>query len=186
MLESVSPAAPAVVELTKTEVTRVELDVNTEAQNVEVSVEQTPEPPANVPDVSLSIGADAGVYGYISISTTLPAGAVDKAKVGFKVPKSWFETNGFDPATTALEHYDEATGEWQSLPTVQTGEDDEYYYFSAETPGFSVFSVIAQKKAVPTPTPSPSPTPTKTPGFEAVLAIGALLAIVYLVGRRTR
>jgi len=193
VLSSVSPEAPAVVEFTQTEVTKIELDVNTPAENVEVVVEQSAEPPAGVPDVVLSIAATQpelasrmGVYGYISIDTTLPEGTVDKAKVEFKVPKSWFVDNGLDPATTALQHYNEASGQWEALPTDQTGEDDEYYYFSAETPGFSVFSVVAQRAVVATPTPTPTPTKTGIPGFEAILAIGALLAIVYLVGRRTR
>ncbi|MHC1601868.1 MAG: PGF-pre-PGF domain-containing protein, partial [Methermicoccaceae archaeon] len=188
VLESVSPAAPAVVEFTEIDVVQVELNVNIDAENVEVNVEQTPEPPADVPDISLSIAADTGVYGYISITTNLPEGAVDNAAVGFKVPKSWFTDNGFDASTTGLQHYNEATGEWESLPTVQTGEDDEYYYFSAETPGFSTFSVTAEKEEAPTPTPPATPTPTETgiPGFEAVLAIGAMLTIAYLVGRRTR
>ncbi|KUK03925.1 MAG: hypothetical protein XD46_1352, partial [Euryarchaeota archaeon 55_53] len=193
VLSSVSPEAPAVVEFMQTEVTKIELDVNTPAENVEVVVEQSAEPPAGVPDVVLSIAAtqpelasSMGVYGYISIDTTLPEGTVDKAKVEFKIPRSWFVDNGLDPATTALQHYNEASGQWEALPTDQTGEDDEYYYFSAETPGFSVFSVVAQKAVVATPTPTPTPTETGIPGFEAILAIGALLAIVYLVGRRTR
>jgi len=190
VLKSVSPTAPAVATFTDIGITTVGLNVNIDAENVVVNVEQTPEPPAGVPSISLSIAAGAGVYGYISITTTLPEGAVDSATVGFKVPKSWFTDNGFDVTSTGLQHYNEATGEWESLTTVQTGEDDEYYYFSAETPGFSVFSVIAEKEAAaPTETvPTPTPTPTKTgiPGFEAVLAIGAMLTIAYLVGRRTR
>jgi PGF-CTERM protein len=40
-----------------------------------------------------------------------------------------------------------------------------------------------QPKPVATPTPAPGETP-KPPGFEAILAIAALLAVAYLVGRK--
>ena len=35
--------------------------------------------------------------------------------------------------------------EWQDLPTRFTSEDDEFYYFESETPGFSTFTVVGNK-----------------------------------------
>ena len=60
-------------------------------------------------------------------------------KVGFKVEKSWIETNGIVVSTIRLcRHHDDV---WNPLPTKKSGEDDKYIYFESKTPGFSPFSI---------------------------------------------
>ncbi|KXS43577.1 MAG: hypothetical protein AWU58_1288 [Methanohalophilus sp. T328-1] len=58
--------------------------------------------------------------------------------VGFRVSKDWMSDNGVDPASIALFHYDDG---WEQLETVQTDEDGDYFYFEAETTGFSPFAI---------------------------------------------
>ncbi|MHC1625387.1 MAG: PGF-pre-PGF domain-containing protein [Methermicoccaceae archaeon] len=169
----------------------ITLDVNIEASDVEVSVEQTQQPPAEVPDVTLSLGAGAAVYSYVSISTSLPEGAVNEAQITFTVPESWYTDNGLDPHTTEITHFNEATGEWESLTISSMEYVDGEYRFTATTPGFSVFSVIAKAMTEEVPEEVPEEVGEGgaeeeggAPGFEAILAIGALLSVLYLAGRR--
>jgi PGF-pre-PGF domain-containing protein len=58
--------------------------------------------------------------------------------VGFRVSKDWMSDNGVDPASIALFHHKDG---WDQLETSQTDEDSDYFYFEAETTGFSPFAI---------------------------------------------
>lgn len=83
------------------------------------------------------------VYDYLEISTNAE-GSISSAKVEFKVLKSWVDANGIDKETITLRRYHSG---WQTLPTSITGEDEQYFYCSAETSGFSLFSITGEKAA---------------------------------------
>ncbi|AFV22659.1 hypothetical protein Mpsy_0448 [Methanolobus psychrophilus R15] len=63
------------------------------------------------------------------------------AVIGFKVPKEWMEINGFDASSIRMCRFNE--GEWRELQTNIAGEDQEFVFFKAETPGFSPFAITA-------------------------------------------
>ena len=65
--------------------------------------------------------------------------------IGFKVLKSWINENDIDESTIKLNRY--SSGAWNQLPTTKTNEDDNYIYFSSETPGFSPFSISGYQKS---------------------------------------
>lgn len=68
---------------------------------------------------------------------------IENAIVGFRVSKEWMTENHINMDTVILQHF---SGEqWNSLETEKVGEDDEYLYFEAETPGFSPFAITASK-----------------------------------------
>ena len=142
-----------------------------------------------------------------------PGAAKIEGKVEFKVAKSWIADDNIDEATVTLNRYDESGGEWKALPTHKTGEDDDFVYFEARTPEFSMFAVTGEKKveaetaaaATPTPTtavatatpkpaapamtpgPTASPTPaSEVPGFEMIFAVVALLIVYTMVLRKNR
>ncbi|MCQ1537339.1 PGF-pre-PGF domain-containing protein [Methanosarcina sp. KYL-1] len=69
---------------------------------------------------------------------------LDGGYIEFRVPKSWAEENGIDPSTIALNRYN--NDKWNALPTEMTGEDDGFYYFRAETPGFSLYAITGEQK----------------------------------------
>ncbi|MEA1985617.1 MAG: PGF-pre-PGF domain-containing protein, partial [Euryarchaeota archaeon] len=124
---------------------------------------------------------------------------ITDATISFGVSKSWLEENGFDPASIRLLRY---TTEWTELPTTMTGEDDDMVYYTAETPGFSIFSIVTSEIAeIPDgadeieeeDTSGETTTPeteegegglSGLPGFEAIFAIAGLLAVAYFVRRR--
>jgi PGF-pre-PGF domain-containing protein len=66
---------------------------------------------------------------------------IENAIVGFKVEKTWINSNGMDPSSVKLWKFDD--GKWVELFTIQTSEDDDYVYYEADTPGFSAFSIMA-------------------------------------------
>jgi len=66
---------------------------------------------------------------------------IENAVVGFRVEKSWITSNDVDPALVRLWRF--SSGEWEELYIRQSGEDDRYNYFEAQTPGFSSFAITA-------------------------------------------
>ncbi|WP_164997834.1 PGF-pre-PGF domain-containing protein [Methanolobus psychrotolerans] len=66
--------------------------------------------------------------------------------IGFKVSKKWVLDNDIDPSTIVLKRYSDDT--WQMLDTKQTDPDDNYLYFEASTPGFSVFAITAEEPLI--------------------------------------
>ncbi|MBI2133082.1 PGF-pre-PGF domain-containing protein [Candidatus Woesearchaeota archaeon] len=85
---------------------------------------------------------EGSVFKYISIVTG-NIGGVRNVSIKFKVPVSWFVNNSLDPRTVELARL--KNGSWTRLPTKQLSSDSSYNYFSSESPGFSIFAVIAGK-----------------------------------------
>nr|WP_321496323.1 PGF-pre-PGF domain-containing protein [uncultured Methanolobus sp.] len=74
---------------------------------------------------------------------TISSDSAGNVKIHFKVSKQWIEENNIDISTIHMTRYH---GEqWNDLPTYQEREDDEYFYFYAETPGFSIFEVVGDE-----------------------------------------
>ena len=68
---------------------------------------------------------------------------IENAIVGFRVSKDWITENHINIDAIVLQHFSGA--QWNPLKTEKVGEDDEYLYFEAETPGFSPFAITASK-----------------------------------------
>ncbi|WP_235283125.1 CARDB domain-containing protein [Methanosarcina sp. 2.H.A.1B.4] len=67
----------------------------------------------------------------------LPA-SLKNSYTGFKVEKEWIKNNSVDESNITLLWYD---SKWQPLSTKKTGEDKNYVYFRAKTPGYSSFAI---------------------------------------------
>ena len=67
-------------------------------------------------------------------------------KLTFRVLKSWVNENTDDKNNIFLSRYHNDV--WNKLVTVLDSEDDEYFYYSATSPGFSYFAVSAEPKTV--------------------------------------
>jgi hypothetical protein len=85
---------------------------------------------------------------------------------------------------------------WNPLPTKKVGEGKDYIYYSAETPGFSIFAITGEKEALEitpvvtpalTPTtlpeevPSPLPTPREKPNIPLLIGIVAFITILCII-----
>ena len=181
------------------DVSMLTLKADANASNVEVKIERV----ERTPDIPEPPGT---AYMYFDIEVKNPGAAKIEGKVEFKVAKSWIAADNIDEATVKLNRYDESGGEWKALPTYKTSEDNATVYFEAETLGFSLFCVTGEKKveaaaiatatampttaaAVETPGTTPKPTPTpvsKTPGFEVIFAVVALLIVYTVMFRKKR
>jgi PGF-pre-PGF domain-containing protein len=146
---------------------------------------------------------EGDVYQYMNIviGTQIfgESGSFENAVIDFKVPHSWVEENNIDEVSLTLNRYHGNT--WVQLSTEKTGEDDEYFYFRAETPGFSCYSITGEKKEIRiTPTAAGSETDAqqitgskvpdttsreeKSPGFDLVFTVAGILSVVWLLKKR--
>lgn len=69
---------------------------------------------------------------------------LENSQISFRVSRTWLSENDISENTITLYRYSENT--WTALPTTLTGEDDVYFYFTAETPGFSPFAIASPEK----------------------------------------
>lgn len=131
------------------DVSKISIKVDKSVSGVEISVQEA-EKPENIHDVS-------GIpYSYFTITATnLTANVI--AKIEFKVSKSWITDNNTNETTIMLNRYN---GNWTVLPTTKLNEDEVFFYFEAETAGFSLFAISGEKKV--------GASPTLTPEFEEI------------------
>lgn len=92
---------------------------------------------------SLVSSAPAGkIYEYVNIWVGEQGGglptSIKNGVVGFRIEKAWIKNNNVDEAFITLQWYNK---EWQPLYTEKTGEDQDYVYFIASTPGYSSFAI---------------------------------------------
>ncbi|MEW5995460.1 MAG: PGF-pre-PGF domain-containing protein, partial [Candidatus Zixiibacteriota bacterium] len=104
--------------------------------------------------------------GYLDI-TMIGSENVRTATIHFKVKKSVIAALNLDPDNLNLMHYNENMGVWEALETTLENEDNEYYYYSANTPGFSWFVIIG-KVSQGEESPPPPPPPGGPPGAQTL------------------
>ena len=175
-LPEIKPEEPVSVKIEKVDVSKIEIKVKNKVTNVNISIQKLPRKPVEIRAIP-----PGKTYSYFNISAeNLEDKDIEKATIQFKVEKFWLDKNNIDVDTIKLNRYSESEGKWRALATVRVDEDGMYFYFEAESSGFSTFAITGEEKAAP---PGGAKTP-KPPGFEAVFAIASLLAVAYLVLRR--
>ena len=124
----------------------INITVSNPANAVKITVSKVDEQPATI-----THSITGTVYKYFNITTqNLDESNVAKARLKFRVNKTWYTEKGLTPSTTRLNRY-ESNG-WKALTTRQISNDSSYYYFEAQTPGFSIFAVTAGMLTPPTTT----------------------------------
>lgn len=125
----------------------------------------------------VTVSAPETVYQYLNIpNANIAPGDVEKVTIEFKVERAWVASENIDEGTIALCRYDASTDEWTTLPTEKIGEDADYLYFSAESPGLSVFAITGSKL-------KPFPWALVLGAIAAIVLIGAMVAFYRLRGR---
>jgi PGF-pre-PGF domain-containing protein len=71
---------------------------------------------------------------------------LENAQINFRVSRAWTVEQKVSEDTVTLYRYSE--GKWNSLPTTISKEDEVYFYFTAETPGFSPFAISCNEKRI--------------------------------------
>ncbi|WP_135611799.1 PGF-pre-PGF domain-containing protein [Methanococcoides sp. AM1] len=146
-------------------------------------------------DAPVDVGDYPDGIPYEIMSITLgPSGTIsdenaDNIIINFRVSWEWINENNIDLSTIRLMRFH--NGEWQELPTIQMNDDGEFLYFNAQTPGFSVFSIVGDEAGSDasvtaedtTEVGSEEASTESTPGFTMLFST-ALLAIAAVVIRR--
>jgi PGF-pre-PGF domain-containing protein len=146
------------VSIDKGDVISVSILVNSPVNSVYIDVNRLDAKPADISD------APGKIFRYLEIKApVLTANVLDKAKIKFKVAKSWIAENKADATKIYLNRF--ADGTWNRLGTTKDSEDANSIVYLAESPGFSTFAISYEEAAPsqPTPTPAPAPAPTPTP-----------------------
>ena len=108
--------------------------------------------------------------GFIEVDTKFDSSeVVEEATHKFRVRKSYLTATGASVDSVRL-YRDEADG-WRSLPTRQTDEDEAFYYFEADTPGFSVFAIGTSSPVFETGAASLDSFDETTGEFEATVPV---------------
>jgi PGF-pre-PGF domain-containing protein len=115
----------------------IALKADNDVSDVKVVVERI----ERTPDIPEPSGM---AYAYLGLKVENAGGAKIEGRVEFKVAKSWIADNNIDETTLTLNRYNSVKG-WQDLATSKTGEDNDFVYFEAQTPGFSTFTITGKE-----------------------------------------
>ena len=69
---------------------------------------------------------------------------LENARITFRVSKAWISEQSINTSKVTLYRYNQDT--WNPLSTVLKGENEDYFYYTAETPGFSPFAISSTEK----------------------------------------
>ncbi|MEK6760350.1 MAG: PGF-pre-PGF domain-containing protein [Nanoarchaeota archaeon] len=136
--DSIMPGTPAVQTDVNADagVKEISVEVNSEAQNVEITVTKHDGKPADV-----SVEKTGKTYTYMQIEAVNLEDKLDKATIKIQVEKQWVVDNGLTMQDVALFHYDADASVWNQLDTSFSEEDDTFYYYTADVNSFSYFAI---------------------------------------------
>ncbi len=133
------------LESTNHGITKIEVTVKNRVTNAKIRVDT-----GSLPSGASKPSTKGSVYKYIEITKIdMTDDDIEKAVIQFKVKKSWLTNKGYGKDAVTLHRYNNK--KWENLETTRTGFGAEYYYYSAESSGFSTFAITAEK-APPAPT----------------------------------
>lgn len=124
----------------------IEIKAKNNIRNLKINIERLSEKPSEIPKPLES------VYTYFSIETNASGDTNASMIFTFKVQKTWLTENNLDKNTVTLLRYH--NNEWQKLKTSIRNESDDYIYYEAETPGLSIFAIVATAAEVSTGAPT--------------------------------
>ncbi|HYD03749.1 MAG TPA: PGF-pre-PGF domain-containing protein, partial [Alphaproteobacteria bacterium] len=106
-------------------------DVN--ATNVIITVKRTTSVPSNY---------TSNVSEYINVTQqNIPPDSNISVKIYFNVNNTWVDINNITENDVILVRYNNITNEWEKLNTSFLFEDNESYYYVADSPEFGIFAI---------------------------------------------
>jgi hypothetical protein len=79
--------------------------------------------------------------GYIQVDHSIAESDIDGATHHFRVRKSYLNATGVGPQAVQL--YRDEPDEWNDLETSYAGESGEFFHYTADSPGLSLFTIGA-------------------------------------------
>lgn len=94
---------------------------------------------------SFQINSSGSFYQGFDINLTgMNDSDLSKVILNFRVNKTWISKNNLNVSTVALYRNSGNSPTWTKLPTTEIDQDSSYYYFSAVSPGFSIYKIFAE------------------------------------------
>lgn len=118
---------------------QIQIEVNNEAQNVQITVDKYETKPAQV------LVSKEGVYKYLHIETQNLSDKLSNATIEIRVEKSWVSVNSLSKGDLALFRFDESSQKWNELTTTFKSEDSTYYYYDTQLNSFSYFAIAPKE-----------------------------------------
>ena len=120
-------------------VTEITVTIKNKVTNAKIKVDA-----GSLPSGTSNPSTKGSVYKYIEITKTgMTDNDITKGIIKFKVKKEWLTEKGYGKDTVTLHRY--YTNQWSKLTTTRDSEETAYYYYSAESTGFSTFAITAEK-----------------------------------------
>lgn len=104
-----------------------------DTDSYKLSLEKISQLPSNIP-----IFNEEFTYINLQISSSKTNEYIKSAEINFKIDKKWLVNKNQEKINLRLYRF---TNSWQELETKISGEDNDYIYYTAITPGFSYFKV---------------------------------------------
>lgn len=120
-------------------ITEISITPNKDLSSVSVTVNEVS---SSDSEVNKAGKPSEDVYKYLKITSKAKNEDISKAQISFKIPITWFSANNYNEDKVNLMHY---TNAWNSLPTKKISKDTDYVYYTAETNGFSLYAITAEK-----------------------------------------
>ncbi len=143
-LSSISPNQPTeiIIDSKEIDLTKITVSVTELIQNASLTISKI-----NILPKDLKLGFPVGTsYQIFEINTRgINEEKIDNATIDFKVNKAWLAEQNGTVGDIALYRKQDLESQWNILSTTYTSEDNQYYYFSALSPGFSTFLVFFGK-----------------------------------------
>lgn len=155
---------------------QINIEVNNEAQNVELTVSKYNSKPANV-----SVEKSGKIYRYLHINAENLEGKLERAIIRMQVEKSWMVANGFEVGNMTMFKFNENNNAWDELDTTYVEADDDYYYYDAEVDSFSYFAISEKAVLDETGEEEEDELEKKGLGWWWVVIIAGIIIIAYLV-----
>ncbi len=139
------PVTSADLKFTKGYITLVTVDAKDKISEVIITMQELKGKPSEIKVTPPS--------GVVHTYHNIDLGRIENsdlagATIKFRAEKKWIADNGGDRNAVVVMRYHD---DWMALETKPIGEDDEYVFFSARTPGFSTFVITMESEEEVTP-----------------------------------
>lgn len=168
-IPAIKVEAPARIRF-DTDITEITIGVVRDVEDVEITFQEAIEKPNDI-----APSPEGHVYRYFNLTTDIE-NSIDFVRFEFRVERSWIVDRNIDELSVTLTRFSDGT--WEPLLMEKTDENQVYVYYSAESPGFSVFAITG-KEEMP-------PSEVSWALISGLVVIIAIIGIVVLFKRRHR
>lgn len=116
----------------------IQIEVETEATGVRITVKKYDDKPANV-----AVAKSGTVNQYIQIDADNLEDKLEKATVRFRVEKTWATQNSLTQDDIGVFKFNETAESWSEITSTYVEDDATYYYYDVELDSFSYFAISA-------------------------------------------